>query len=96
VVSDGTPDKFVSMEYRAVTGRAERLMAGWQQLDKDVEEYKRKLAAGEIVQPKEAPQAEAIKALPAVFVQATGMVTASNLAEFKEAATAFIANIKQN
>ena len=94
VVSDGTPDKFVSMEYRAVPGRAERLMAGWQQFDKDLKEYKRKLAAGEIEQPKAAPKAEAIQALPSVFVQATGMVTASNLAEFKEAATLFIAAIK--
>ena len=94
VVSDGTPDKFVSMEYRAVPGRAERLMAGWQQFDKDLKEYKRKLAAGEIEQPKAAPKAEAIQALPSVFVQATGMVTASNLAEFKEAATSFIAAIK--
>jgi len=71
-----------------------RIGAGWIQFKKDVEEYKRKLAAGEIMQQKEAPQAEAIKALPAVFVQATGMVTASNLAEFREAATTFIANIK--
>ena len=94
VVSDGTPDKFVSMEYRAVPGRAERLMAGWQQFDKDLKEYKRKLAAGEIEQPKAAPKAEAIQALPSVFVQATGMVTASNLTEFKEAATSFIAAIK--
>jgi len=73
---------------------AERIDAGWVQLEKDVEEYKRKLAAGEIEQPKSAPKAEAIQALPAVFVQATGMVTASNLSEFKEAATTFIAAIK--
>jgi predicted phage-related endonuclease len=71
-----------------------RIVAGWEQFAIDLEEYKRKLAAGEIVQPKETPKAEAIKALPSVFVQATGMVTASNLAEFKEAATTFIAAIK--
>jgi len=71
-----------------------RIVDGWAQFELDVEEYKRKLAAGEIEHPKEAPKAEAIIALPSVFVQATGMVTASNLTEFKEAASTFIANIK--
>ena len=71
-----------------------RIVNGWIQFEADVFDYKSKLAAGEIEQPKAAPKAEAIQALPSVFVQATGMVTASNLAEFKEAATSFIAAIK--
>jgi len=82
------------LEYRGLPERRERLLAGWAQFAADVLEYQRKLAAGEIEQPKEAPKAETIKALPSVFVQATGMVTASNLSEFKEAATTFIAGIK--
>lgn len=72
----------------------ERIMHGWTQFAIDLEEYKRKLAAGEIEQPKATPKAEAIQALPSVFVQATSMVTASNLSEFKESATTFIAAIK--
>ena len=80
--------------YKSDPAMRERILAGWAQFEIDLEEYKRKLAAGEIEQPKAAPKAEAIQALPSVFVQATGMVTASNLAEFKEAATLFIAAIK--
>lgn len=64
-----------------------RIVAGWEQFKKDVAAY----VPSEIVEP---PKAEAIQALPAVFVQATGMVTASNLSEFKKAATSFIAAIK--
>ncbi len=64
----------------------ERIIAGWAQFEKD-------LAAYVPQEVKEVAKAEAIKALPSVFVQATGMVTASNLTEFKEAASTFIANI---
>ncbi len=63
-----------------------RLVSGWEQFEKDVAAY----VPEEV---KEAPKAEAIKALPSVFVQATGMVTSSNLSEFAEAATSFIAAI---
>jgi len=90
----GDDENEVHMMYESQQDRRERLLAGWAQFAADVLEYQRKLAAGEIEQPKEAPKAEAIKALPSVFVQATGMVTASNLSEFNEAATTFIAAIK--
>ena len=65
----------------------DKVIHGWTQFAADLENY-----TPPPVEVK--PQAEAIKALPAVFVQATGMVTASNLAEFKEAAITFIAAIK--
>lgn len=65
----------------------EQIIAGWAQLETDLKTHQPTIAAAK-------PKAEAIQALPSVFVQATGMVTASNLSEFKEAATAFIANIK--
>lgn len=71
----------------------QRIFQGWAQFAIDLEEYKRKLAAGEIEQPKEKPVAEAIMDLPALSVQATGMVTHSNLPEFKKAAETYIANI---
>lgn len=65
----------------------EQIIAGWAQLETDLKTHQPTIAAAK-------PKAEAIQALPSVFVQATGMVTASNLTEFKEAATTFIANIK--
>lgn len=64
-----------------------RIIAGWAQFEKDLADYQH-------VEVIAAPQAEAIMGLPAVFVQATGMVTASNLPEFKLAAETFISNIK--
>ncbi len=73
--------------YYPDTDMRARLVAGWERFEKDVSAY----VPTEV---KEAPKAEAIQALPSVFVQATGMVTASNLSEFKEAATTFIAAIK--
>lgn len=72
----------------------QRLINGWKQFAIDLEEYKRKLTAGEIEQPKIADKADVIEALPAVFVQATGAVLATNLDVFKASATAFIGNIK--
>jgi len=64
-----------------------RIIAGWDQFKKDLADYQHILE-------KASPVADEIMGLPAVSVQATGMVTASNLPEFKKAADAFIANIK--
>ena len=86
MTSDGTESK---MKYCWIQAPKsfDHILAIWNQFAADLETY-----TPPAVEVK--PQAEAIKALPAVFVQATGMVTASNLAEFKEAATTFIAAIK--
>jgi len=86
MTSDGTESK---MKYCWIPAPEsfDHILAIWRQFDIDLKNYVP--AAVEVK-----PQAEAIKALPAVFVQATGMVTASNLTEFKEAATSFIAAIK--
>ncbi len=65
----------------------QRIIDGWAMFEKDVAAYVPE-------ETKEAPKAEVIQSLPSVFVQATGVVTASNLAEFKEAATTFIDAIK--
>ena len=35
-VTDGTPDKYLEMEYVAVAGRAKALLAGWKQFGEDV------------------------------------------------------------
>lgn len=39
VCTDGTPEKYVEMEYRAVAGRAKQLKAGWAQFHEDVKNY---------------------------------------------------------
>ena len=85
-VSDGTEENMASMAVAPDQAWFDRIKSGWEQFHKDLKDY----TPAEV---KETPKAESIKALPSVFVQATGMVTASNLSEFKEAADVFIANI---
>lgn len=76
VVSDGTEENMVWMEYRPVPGRAEQLIAGWKQFEQDLAAY---------VPPEAKPEAVGRKpdALPALRIEVTGMVTASNLEAFK-------------
>jgi len=95
MVTDGTENKTVyCWLYRAdIANEIDRLLASWLQVDIDVEEYKRKLDAGEIEQTKPKLTGEAIMDLPALAVTATGMVTYSNLPEFKAAAQQFIESI---
>lgn len=40
VISNGTPEKMVVFEYRAVPGRRQRLIAGWKQFQQDKAAYK--------------------------------------------------------
>lgn len=81
VCSDGTRDNFVSMEYRAVPGRAGKLAAGWAQFDQDLADYVPQAAAVERI-------GRAPGELPALRIEVTGMVTASNLDAFTAAALA--------
>ncbi|WAB92003.1 YqaJ viral recombinase family protein [Pseudomonas citronellolis] len=89
VCSDGTRANFVHMEYRPVAGRAEALQAGWRQFAADLEAFE-----------VEAPKAEAVgrapEHLPALHIKVTGMVEASNLAEFKATALGVLAKINTN
>lgn len=89
VVSDGTRENFVSMEYRPVPGRAEQLIAGWRQFEDDLAKYQA---------PDEKPQAvgRAPESLPALRIEVQGMVTASNLAAFREHALGVIGSINRN
>lgn len=73
-------------EYKSQPERRARLIAGWKQFAADLANYQH-------VEIAEKPKAEAILNLPALSVQATGMVTYSNLPEFKAAAENYIANI---
>ena len=88
VVSNGTPDKFVSCEYRTTPERIAALMAGWKQFDEDVANYQ-----PEVIEQKPILVAKNIDTLPALLIEITGRVTASNLVEFKGHATAVISSI---
>lgn len=87
VCSDGTPDNFVSMEYRPVAGRAEQLVEGWKQFDADLENFEMADAPSIVV-------GKAPDELPALRIELTGMVTASNLKVFEESALAVIDSVK--
>ena len=89
VVSDGTPDKFVSCWYSSTPERIAKLKAGWKMFDQDVANYQ-----PEVVEAKPILHAKPINTLPALLIEVTGRVTASNLVEFKAAATAVITGIK--
>ena len=89
VTSDGTRDNWAQMTYRPVAGRAEALLAGWAQFDAD-------LAVYVLPAPKAAPVAgRAPEHLPALRIEVSGAVTASNLAEFKATALAAIAGVNR-
>ena len=88
VCSDGTAENFVHMEYRPVDGRAELLIDGWKQFESDLGTYE---------VPAEAPSIVVGKApdeLPALRIELTGMVTASNLIVFEQSALAVIDSVK--
>jgi putative phage-type endonuclease len=87
VCSDGTAENFVSMEYRPVAGRADQLVEGWKQFEADL--------GGHVV--ADAPSIVVGKApdeLPALRIELTGMVTASNLKVFEQSALAVIDSVK--
>ena len=87
VVSDGTPERFVWCEYRTTAERIERLLAGWDQFERDLAEF--------VPTPSTVkPAGRAPEALPALRIEVTGMVTASNLAAFREHAMAVFGGIK--
>lgn len=87
VCSNGTRDKYVSMEYSPVPGRREALIAGWAQFEQDLGEFEVREAKVEVI-------GAAPDQLPALRIDVTGMVTASNLDAFKSHALTVISNIK--
>lgn len=68
--------------------RAE-ILAGWAQLEKDVAAYVPEAAAAP------APIGKAPETLPALRIEVTGAVTASNLAEFKQTALTAIRSVNR-
>lgn len=86
VVSDGTRNNRVMLDYYPVPGRIEQLLAGWRQFDADLLVY-------EPAAPVEVVKARSIENLPALVVKLSGGVSASNLEEYKAGALAFINSI---
>jgi len=66
-----------------------QILAGWEQLEKDVAAYVPPAAAAA------APVGRAPDALPALRIEVTGAVTASNLAEFRSTALAAIQGVNR-
>ena len=87
VCSDGTSENFVHMEYRPVAGRAAQLVEGWKQFEADLANFEMAEAPSIVV-------GKAPDELPALRIELTGMVTASNLKVFEDSALAVIDSVK--
>lgn len=89
VVSDGTRDRFVWTDVTPDPGWFDRIRAGWDQFRKDLAEY--------VPQPAEVkPVGRTPETLPALLVEVTGHVTASNLTEFRDHAVAVFRGINRD
>lgn len=87
VVSDGTPENFVHMEVLPDQKWFDKLQAGWAQFEKDLASY-------QYVEEKPEITGRAPESLPALRIEVSGAVTASNLAEFKARALEIFGRIK--
>ncbi len=85
--TDGTPENTFGVWYESNPALRERIVAGWAQFAEDVAAY--------TPEPENVkPAGVAPEALPALRIEVTGMVTASNLAAFREHALAVFGGIK--
>lgn len=89
VVSDGTRERMVWTDVEPDRAWWERIVAGWEQFDRDLATYTLPTAA------EPAPIGRAPEALPALRIELTGAVTASNLAEFKDVALGAIRSVNR-
>lgn len=87
--TDGTKNKCAMLTYSSHPDRRAALVAGWKQFAKDLAEY----VPAEYVAP--APTGRAPESLPALRIELTGVVTASNLQVYKETALAVFAGINR-
>jgi len=88
-VSDGTDENLVNCWYDANADDRRKLLAGWEQFDKDVANYVHAAPA-----PK--PVADSIDSLPALNIRITGEVAESNLAAYRDRAMQIISAINTN
>lgn len=87
MASDGTEEDCNWFWYETTPKRIASLVAGWEQFKADLEAYQPQAQ-------KVAPQGKAPDQLPALSIQMTGGVQASNLPDFKAQALAMIDGIK--
>lgn len=87
MTSDGTADKCAYMWVIPHGEYQQALNAGWLQFQRDLESY-------EHIEEQAAPVGKAPEALPALRIEVTGMVTASNIDAFKSHAVAVFEGIK--
>lgn len=87
VVSDGTPENFVHMDILPDETWFDKLRAGWAQFEKDLSTYQH-------VEQEPEAVGRAPESLPALHIEVTGAVTASNLKEFKARALGVLGAIK--
>lgn len=66
-----------------------RIVAGWEQFERDLADYKPEAVATK-------PAGRSPETLPALRIEAKGMVTASNMAEFREHAMAVLGQINRD
>ena len=82
-------DETISIRYESDPAMRERILKGWEQFSEDLKTFE---AQPEPVQAI----GRAPEHLPALRIEVTGQVTASNLSEFKEHALAVFAGINRN
>lgn len=88
MVSDGTEENMVYMEYKPVRGRVKKLLAGWAQYHKDLDAF---IADHPEAQKEDEPVTElaplvVVASLPSIKFEMNGMALTSNLTAYKEAA----------
>ena len=88
--TDGTPERFVWCWYESSPEKFAALLAGWRQFHADLAAYALPPAT------EAAPVGKAPDTLPALRIEVTGQVTASNLAEFKQTALAAIRSVNRD
>jgi predicted phage-related endonuclease len=88
MTSDGTEEKMAWCWYESSDEKFAALLAGWKQFRAD-------LAAYVPTESVAAPVGKPPETLPALHIEVTGMVTASNLAEYKSHALAVFASINR-
>lgn len=89
VVSDGTPENMVYVWVLPDPAWFARIRAGWAQFEQDLVGY----VPTEVIAE---PVGRTPESLPALRIEVTGMVTASNLAQYREHALAVFAGINRD
>jgi len=89
VTSNGTKNKFAALNYTSQPDRREALIAAWKQFEIDLANYVPETKAAP------APAGRAPETLPALHIELSGVVTASNLQVYKDTALAVFKGINR-